>query len=140
MGYSIAVRAPDSIWPASNTIFLQRRWWRSVLLAAERQRTQPPGSPVCWLLEQVCSIACTEDGELALVFGDPRLVLLSSDVDLLPTVRADVRRLSQMRSFRLSDQHRARLAQIHRAGLLLIDALEQLSTGLRAAFTPREHR
>lgn len=131
---SIAFRAADSSCTARHAIFLERRWWRSVLSAAGLQREQPRGVPLCCLLEAPASIAATAEGELALEFGDPPLVVLSSGVELLPVLRADIPRLRHMRDVPMADPNRARLAHVHRAGLLLIDALEQLSTGLRETF------
>lgn len=130
MTRSISLHAAESSRPAPGHTFLQRRWWRSVIVAAERQCSRLTSCSLCAPLDQPCTIAHTDDGELALEFGAPPLVVLSSDVALLPAIRADVQRLRRMRFMRLSDPDRTRLAQINRAGLLLIDALEQLADGL----------
>jgi hypothetical protein len=133
MSNSIALRVAEAIRPATQAFFLQRRWWRSVQESAKHQWRQPAGASLCHALESPCRIAFTVDGELALEFGDPPLVALSSDAALLPTLRDDIQRLRRMRSVPATDAGRDRQAQIYRAGLLLIDALEQLSLGLPGA-------
>ncbi len=130
MGRSIALAARMySAAPITRT-YMQRRWWRSVLTASQQQQAEPHSGTICEFLERPCHAVSTADGELALEFGTPPLVVLSSDTVLLPKLRADVQRLRRMRVIPLSDTNRDRLAHIHRAALLLIDALEQLSHGL----------
>lgn len=121
--YSATSTTPDRI-------YLQHRWMRSLLAASQLQLTKPSDGAFCALLERPCRTICTEDGELALAFGSPPLVVRSGDVQLLPIVRRDIQKLRWMRSLPLRESARVRLAHMHRAAWLLVDALERLRAGL----------
>lgn len=132
MGKSIAPAARKySAAPITlDRIYLRAPWMRAVLTASQLQLTKSGSGACCEILERPCRTICTEDGELALAFGSPPLVVRSGDVQLLPIVRRDIQKLRWMRSLPLRESARVRLAHMHRAAWLLVDALERLRAGL----------
>lgn len=138
MATSIAPGAKSASRRAKRGIFLDRNWRLVIERAARRQRHTPPGAPLWHFLTRPASIAYTDDGELALELGDPPLVLISSDADLLPEIRLELEVMrygSQL--YRMTDRQRQHQARIYTAGAYLADALEQLADGLLAPATTR---
>src|SRR6185369_11200924 len=114
----------------SDRVRLNHPWQRSVVVASQMQHTQPQSGVLYDFLMQPCRATCTSDGELALEFGAPPLVVLSSDAQLLPIIRRHILWMRWMRRLPLEEPDRIRLTHMHRAAWLLVDALEQLQAGL----------